>query len=60
MNRLLRGLKGHPGILPATAFVVFGAIAGGWGGAAIMSVWWGPVLLTAWSSGKRREAEGDE
>ena len=55
-----RSLCRHPGVPIATAFSIFGFVAGvqrahgvhwlhsGLLGAAIMSVFWVPVLLTAW------------
>ena len=58
MSRLGRGLAHHPGVLWATLFTILGFFAGiehsmtrAWIGAAIMSVFWIPVLLTAWSIG---------
>lgn len=38
----------HPGVPIATVLLLFGFLAGGFGGAAIMAVFWIPVLLTAW------------
>lgn len=40
-------LKRHPGLPIAAAFIVMGAIAGGWGGALIMSAYSIPILITA-------------
>lgn len=51
-------LKNHPGVPIATAFTFLGFVAGANGerwyiggvvGAAVMCVFWVPVLLTAWS-----------
>ncbi len=42
-----RKLGRHPGLPIAGALIVLGAIAGGWGGALVMSVYFLPVLITA-------------
>ena len=58
MKKYINSLKQHPGVPIAAALSVMGFIAGatrggdwimgGIGGAAIMSVFWIPVLWTAW------------
>lgn len=54
MKQYLLNLKEHPGVPIATCLTVFGFLAGiehgiqqALGGAAIMAVFWIPVLLTA-------------
>ena len=57
MAKYRRSLKQHPGVPIATALVFLGFVAGAKGddwalrgliGAAIMCVFWVPVLWTAW------------
>ena len=46
MRRYLRNLSRHPGVIIAVILTVIGLIAGGPVGAAIMTIFWIPVLLT--------------
>lgn len=57
IQKYWRSLKRHPGVPIATALMVLGFFAGAKGdewalrgliGAAVMCVFWVPVLLTAW------------
>jgi hypothetical protein len=61
MKTYRQSLSGHPGVPIAAACSGFGFIAGlmngsllrAFGGLAIMSVFWVPVLITAWTWRKR-------
>jgi hypothetical protein len=59
LQKYLKTLRSHPGVPIATACMFLGFVAGARGehwfrgglvGAAIMCVFWIPVLLTAWSN----------
>ncbi len=67
IKRLKTGLRDHPGVLMATFFTIVGAVAGVEGGvvgsvigALIMSVFWLPVLVTAYQQGDRDQSPPTE
>ena len=66
MKKLLAELKVHPGTPIAASLTVLGAIAGsdrgpnGWLiGVAFMSIFWIPVIYTAWENVKTRNLDRD-
>jgi hypothetical protein len=56
-GKFKNSLGKHPGVMPAAIFTIMGffaglksgSIFGGLGGALIMSIFWIPVLCTAWT-----------
>ena len=70
IKRFWRSLRGHPGVPIVLALMPMGFIAGasnphngvlagGLFGAAVMSLFWIPVLITAWSGANNRQGMGD-